>query len=101
MHMTYQKVFRTSHVEGPVPCLFFPGPIQTYTKRLGLGKCSSHFTSCELFLLQGQRTSADTVEVSWVSGSPFVDAGFVSKSITIPSGKCFVNVSSVPCCVSL
>lgn len=88
MQVTHGNVFKISNVESPVSCSFCPNPSQTYTKSLGLGKCSSHCTSSELFY---SRNSEHLLILLWSLGSaghPLLLLAFiVSKWIAIPSRK--------------
>lgn len=88
MQVTHWKVFKISNVQGPVSCSFCPDLNQTYTKSLGLGKCSSHFILSEPFY---SRNNEHLLILLWSLGSAghplSVLAFIVSKWIVIPSRK--------------
>lgn len=106
MQVTHWKVFKISNVEGPVSCSFCPNPSQAYAKSLGLGKCSSHFASSELFY---SRNKEHLLILLWSPGSAghllLLLAFIVSKWLGIPSRKkeppFLILFPCVACCVSL
>lgn len=88
MQVTHPNIFKISNVESPVSCSFCPDPSQTCTKILGVGKCSSHFTSSEPFC---SRNNENLLIRLWSLGSgghPLLLLAFVvNKWRATPSRK--------------
>lgn len=86
--VTHLNVFKISNVEGPASCSFDLNPSQRYTKNLGLGKCSSHFTSSELFYSWSNEHLLILLSSLGSAIHPSLLLAFiVSKWIAIPSRK--------------
>lgn len=86
--VTHLNVFKISNVEGPASCSFYLNPSQRYTKNLGLGKRSSHFTSSELFYSWSNEHLLILLSSLGSAIHPLLLLAFiVSKWIAIPSRK--------------